>query len=296
MPLQGFVSSSEIAGLFGVSPYTSRYLAWAFHKHGVKHDGGNERTRWGKLLQDDIIQATAEDLNLDVEPNAGDVFLRHIDETVKAGATVDCWIRRHAGGLGIIEAKNVDRMQWFENWDDHTAPIDIELQVQHQLWVTGAAWAVIACLVGGNDLKIYKRERNEKVIAEIAATVAEFWALVTSDAKPDPAGFEAEKAIIGELYGIPTPFVTLNLFDDEKLINMIAMLDDASDKRKFYASTEEACKIKLLALAEKADRIRTNGWSVGVSRFRNAHKTLTQKITVKKIDNDPAPNFSVEFG
>lgn len=296
MPEIGYVSSSEIAGLFGVSPYTSKYLAWAYHKHGKKYDHGNERTRWGKLLQDDIIQATAEDLNLDVEPNAGDVFLRHVDPAIKAGCTVDCWIRRHAGGLGIIEVKNVDFLQWAQNWDDHTAPIDIELQVQHQLWVSGASWAIIGCLVGGNDLKKYERKRNEKVIAEIASTVEAFWQLVDSEQKPDPAGFEAEKSVIGELYGIPTPYLTLQAFDNFDLINMIAMLDDATEKRKFYASTEEGCKVKLLALAEKHDRIRTNGWSVGVSRNVNKNGVMSQRVTVKKVEGDPAPTFTVEIG
>ena len=47
------------------------------------------------------------------------------------------------------------------------APLHIEFQVQHQLLVSGYQTAYIAVLVGGNTLKLIKRERNEKVITSI---------------------------------------------------------------------------------------------------------------------------------
>ncbi|WYK04376.1 hypothetical protein DWF04_015295 [Cereibacter sphaeroides f. sp. denitrificans] len=54
------------------------------------------------------------------------------------------------------------------------APPHSELQVQHQLLVSGRQWAVIVVLVGGNDLRVTVRTRNEIIIQKIRDRVAAF--------------------------------------------------------------------------------------------------------------------------
>jgi len=287
MPKRGFVSASEIAGVLGVSPWKTAFQVWAWHARGVAIDESNERTEWGLRLQIPILQATAQAEALEIEANTGDLFVEHYDPDRKAGCTVDAWVRRHDEGLGVVEAKNVDRMQWLKGWTDKHAPVDIEIQLQHQIWCTNAAFGVIGCLVGGNELRTYRRGRNPKIIAEIEKAVAEFWAMVKSGSPPDPLGVEREIPVLAELYPTPTGYLVLDKLNDEHTQNLASMWMEANDKRTFYEKLETAAKVKLLALGAEFDAIRTSGFRVKVSRYRNQHGSMTQKIAVKRIDGDP---------
>src|SRR5690606_3873174 len=80
------------------------------------------------------------------------------------------------------------------------APLHIEIQVQHQLEVSGLKWGIIAPLVGGNTPKPIARIKDDDVAAAIRTKVAEFWQRVDHGIAPDP-DFLKDASAIGQLYG-----------------------------------------------------------------------------------------------
>src|SRR4051812_6258014 len=121
MPRAGYIGASEIAALFNLSPYNTRWDLWSREAKGrALAEPDDERLRWGSLLQDDILAEVAHRMKWSIEPNAGDAFVTH-PGGLQLGATVDAWVRDHEEGPGLVECKNVD---WFihrQTWSEDAA-------------------------------------------------------------------------------------------------------------------------------------------------------------------------------
>ncbi|MCG9057306.1 endonuclease, partial [Laribacter hongkongensis] len=87
---------------------------------------------------------------------------------------------------GVLEIKTAG---WHSapQWEDGI-PVACQCQVLHQLAVTGHAWADVAVLVGGQDFRIWRVERDEAKIADLIGREAAFWQAVTEDVRPAPDG------------------------------------------------------------------------------------------------------------
>lgn len=287
MPRQGFIGSSEVPALFGISPYCTPYQVWAHHARGIPMgpQEDDERMRWGRRFQDDILAETAERKSWEVEPNEGDAFVTHPDPAVRAGATVDAWVRKHERGLGLVEAKNVDLMIWLREWTETEPPAHISLQLQHQLFVTGATWGCISALVGGNTLKLYERSPDPKVFAALQDEVTRFWARVDSGVTPAPdeAADGRNLPALAALYPVPIPNSLLDMRGDAAITDVVRQYAWAAEQRKFHHEIEMAKKAQILATAEHHEHLRCSGWRVKIS------KEKATRITVKEIEGDPPP-------
>ena len=80
-------------------------------------------------------------------------------------------------------------------WKDGV-PEYVQLQVMHQLAVTGHKAADVAVLIGGQELRIFRIERDEALIARLIEMEHAFWQLVESNTPPSGDGSDsAEKAL-----------------------------------------------------------------------------------------------------
>ena len=70
-------------------------------------------------------------------------------------------------------------------------PEYVQLQVQHQLAVTGKAAADVAVLLGGQHLEIHRIERDETLIARLIQLERQFWDYVETDTPPPADGSES---------------------------------------------------------------------------------------------------------
>jgi len=92
----------------------------------------------------------------------------------------------HPDGPGILEIKTASyhsAPQWEEG-----VPVAYQCQVLHQLAVTGHAWAEVAVLIGGQDFRIYRIERDDEKIRDLTERETRFWQLVTCNQQPEPDG------------------------------------------------------------------------------------------------------------
>lgn len=243
------VTSTEVSALFGLSPYLTEFEL--FHQ---KRDAvvvkiePNERMKWGNRLESAIAQGAAEDMGWNIAKL--NVYMR--DQAARIGSSFDFEIKSSANGPGILEVKNVDWVQYQKNWIDDgngniEAPEHIELQVQHQMEISGFEWCAIVALVGGNEQKIVLRNRDRDIGKSIREKTGEFWNRVLQNQPPSADYTRDAEFIIKQLRRDSVEGLVAEA--DAELENMIR---DYEFIHKEHADLE---KLKIQRRAEILERI-----------------------------------------
>jgi predicted phage-related endonuclease len=79
-------------------------------------------------------------------------------------------------------------------------PEYVQLQVMHQLAVTGKQAADVAVVLGGQHLEIHRIERDEKMIARLIELERAFWTYVETDTPPPADGTASAETALRCLY------------------------------------------------------------------------------------------------
>ncbi|HBN9848020.1 TPA: YqaJ viral recombinase family protein, partial [Pseudomonas aeruginosa] len=79
-------------------------------------------------------------------------------------------------------------------------PVYVQLQVMHQLAVTGKQAADVAVLLGGQQLEIHRIERDDELIARLIELEQDFWNYVQRDTPPPADGSESAEQALRCLY------------------------------------------------------------------------------------------------
>ena len=243
------VTSTEVSALFGLSPYLTEFEL--FHQ---KRDAvvvkiePNERMKWGNRLESAIAQGAAEDMGWNIAKL--NVYMR--DQAARIGSSFDFEIKSSANGPGILEVKNVDWVQYQKNWIDDgngniEAPEHIELQVQHQMEISGFEWCAIVALVGGNEQKIVLRNRDRDIGKSIREKTGEFWNRVLQNQPPSADYTRDAEFIVKQLRRDAVEGLVAEA--DAELENMIR---DYEFIHKEHADLE---KLKIQRRAEILERI-----------------------------------------
>ena len=101
-------------------------------------------------------------------------------------------------GTGILEIKTASyhsAPQWEEG-----VPVSLSVSGVASVGGDRLAWADVAVLIGGQDFRIYRIERDENKIADLLSREAAFWRCVTEDVQPRPDGSTDAGAALQWLY------------------------------------------------------------------------------------------------
>lgn len=272
------ISSTESAALFGLSPYMTAYeLALAKQKPEPDPEfAGNERMEWGLVLQRAIARRIGDKYGVKVRALNG--YSTHSYLHARMGASFDFEIvgivndedgdtlpspedtvlqeMYESHGAGVLEIKNVDgmvfRQQWRTEDGEVEPPAHIEIQVQHQLACIARKWAAIGVLVGGNDLNLLIRERDDDVIKAIVGKCEAFWRDLDHGILP-PVELPADAAVIAQVYKIATPGKVLNA--DAEVEALCAEYRAAADAEKAASEAKASAKAKLLMKIGDAEKV-----------------------------------------
>lgn len=195
------VTSTEVAALYGLSPYITEFELWHRKRDRVVEDSEpDERVRWGIRLQDAIAAGVAEDRGWKIQRL--DVYMR--DPVDRLGSSFDFEAIDPDLGKGIAEIKNVDRAEFYDKWLDKPegleAPQHIELQAQVQIEVADVPWCAIVALVGGNDARVTVRMRDREIGQHIRQRVRAFWKSIADGTPPKP-DYDADAEFLCRLHG-----------------------------------------------------------------------------------------------
>jgi len=163
-----------------------------------------EAVQWGKILEATIAQTYAMRTGRTVTHNAAADVTRHPDHHFMT-ATLDAEQTDPKRGIGVLEIKNVGewmvkgRSHTTGNWEDEP-PLRFQVQLQHQLAVTGMSWGTLCALIGGNKLRWFDMDMNVSFMCAMIEKEAAFWELVKSKTPPPPDGSIATADTLRRMY------------------------------------------------------------------------------------------------
>jgi predicted phage-related endonuclease len=184
------ITSSDVASLFGLGR-DSYYKLFQIKKHHIVIDEDNEYMRIGRAIEPFIAQIACERIEQDLgcKIKKKEEYIR-IPE-LRAGSSFD-YVSKNYQDEFLVEIKNVDGFIFSRDWKKNEIgelipPYQIELQVQHQMLVSGINTCYIAALVGGNRFELIKRGANEAIQQHITDRVNQFWKDIENmeDVSPD---------------------------------------------------------------------------------------------------------------
>jgi putative phage-type endonuclease len=264
------ITSTEAAALFGLSPYVTPFELWHRKKAGnVVEMEPTERMKWGTRLQDSIAAGIAEDQKWKVERRPQYERLPEL----RLGASFDFTIVGGQESEGLLEIKNVDplvlRDEWIVEDDEVEAPPHIEMQVQHQLLVSGAPYAYIGALVGGNRAVLIRREPATEIFASIVGRAEAFWKSVDEGLAPKP-DFSRDSQFIAKLYRNVKPGSVIDVGDDQEVTALAAAYKEAKAARDQAEAQREEVKARLLTKIGDAEKAIGDGFSISASAIKDA--------------------------
>jgi len=289
------IGGSDIAALFGASPWMTEFTLYA-EKSGITEHviEENNKMALGRYLEPFIGEQLGKELGWKIERSRE----YHLHPTVTGmGCTLDFDIVDHEWGPGICETKVVfDYKDYAEHWSDDRAPPQYELQVQHQLAVTGRSWAAIAVLVmqTGTLMPAIIRRPIPAVISEIELKVQMFWESVKAKRRPEPTGTDAELSIMRLIWPAREPRKIVEIPDDD-LNTEASLYRYASEQLAGFERQKTASKAKLLAAAEDAELLKIPGFNVNVKQDKRGYVRMTVEPSDNGIVGD-GPRSTIEAG
>ena len=273
------VTSTEVSALYGLSPYMSEFELYHQKRDGlVVSIEPNERMRWGNRLESAIAHGAAEDQGWDIAPL--NVYMRDLD--VKIGSSFDFQINSKSDGLGILEIKNVDWLQYRQNWIDDgngniEAPEHIELQIQHQMEVSGYAWTALVALVGGNEQKVVLRNRDKEIGADIRQRVNEFWQRIQNNTPPAADYTMDAEFMIKKLHNKSMDGLIAEA--DAELEDMIKQYVFVSKEASDLEKIKTQYKAQILERIGQASKVMTSFGSLSTGEVKGrSGTTITQDM------------------
>ena len=196
------IGSSDAAAAVGLNPYKSQLELW-LEKTGrdsklPKTDPHDEESPayWGNVLEPIVAWHYSKRTSRKVRRiNA---VLQHPDPDLPwMLANIDREVTG-ADDVQILECKTAG-INGARLWKEGV-PEYVQLQVMHQLAVTGKQAADVAVLLGGQTLEIHRIERDEQMIARLIELERRFWQYVETDTPPPADGSASAETALRCLY------------------------------------------------------------------------------------------------
>ena len=237
---KGGIGSSDAASAVGLNPYKSQLELW-MEKTGrdnllPKTDPNDETSPmyWGTLLEP--IVAAHYTKRTGSKVRRINAVLQHPNEPWML-ANLDREVTG-APDVQILECKTAG-INGARLWKDGV-PEYVQLQVMHQLAVTGKQAADVAVLICGQELQVHRIPRDEAMIAQLIELERQFWRYVETDTAPPADGSDSADVALRCLYPQDTG-QTIDLSDD---LEMSAAFSDLLAVRQ-HLSTNEVLESQL---------------------------------------------------
>lgn len=196
------IGGSDIAAICGLNPWTSPLEIW------LKKTGQtvppredlvlNEAALMGHALEPVIATRFTAITGLIAQENPGTLRMPDIP-----WALVNLDRTTEEDGLpGVVELKSRSSYalnDWLEE-----PPIDVQVQTQWQMLVTGWSFGYTAALIGGQRTVVHRLERDEQLIDDLLKVAAEFWGQVETGTQPPLDGSQATGKLLDRLHAHPT--------------------------------------------------------------------------------------------
>jgi putative phage-type endonuclease len=168
------IGSSDVAAILGLNKWRSPFDVFLEKSGQAPPFQGNERTKWGKLLEATIIREYVDSqlpTGTAVEFSFDKSYVHPERSWQRASPDAVCRPRSL-----IIEAKNVgvrQQVRWGPGDDE--VPDEYHLQGLWQASTLDLDHVGYAVLFGGNQFRAFKVERDRELEAEVVGRAGEWW-------------------------------------------------------------------------------------------------------------------------
>lgn len=238
------IGSSDSSAAIGLNPYKSQLELWlekTNRDQGLakpNQDDDSTPVFWGVVLEPVVASQyqrrtgnKVRKVNAVLQHPEFPWMLANIDREVIGSAEVQTLECKTAG---INGAK-----LWREG-----VPKYVEVQVMHQLAVTGKQAADVAVLLGGQQLEVYRIERDEFLIQNLIELERQFWHYVETDTPPPADGSDSADMALRLLYPEDSG-VVLDFSQDQTLTEAYIQLKQVRQSLSELSTNESILKQRL---------------------------------------------------
>jgi len=180
-----FIGGSDAAAILGVSPYKTPYQLWMEKTGQVEDDFDVSRDkvlRRGKMLEPYVIEMTREEYGIEIVSRNQ----RFCDPELSfLSCEIDFeWM--DVNGVQNADVKTVHprvAYQWGEQGTDEI-PLHYTVQFLFGQMIRGCERTLCSAMIGADDLRIYRTERDEEMISLIRQRCIDFWEMVDKHVAP----------------------------------------------------------------------------------------------------------------
>ncbi len=280
------IGSSEIAGVAGMSRFSNPISVYYDKVADIDdelekvEEEENEFMYWGKKLEAVVADEFA-DRNPEIRVMDTDEVYQHPQHEWML-ASPDRFLDCPDKFRGILEIKTTSAYN-AEDWKDGQVPDEYVLQVQHQMAVTGCAYAYVAVLIGGNKYLQQLIPRDDEIIGQLVDIGGRFWDRVITRTPPELDGTAISKALLDVLYPEAAPDAVVELPPVAE--GLLAEYADAERREKDAGQEKEAAKNKLKNLLGSAEAGTIDGvprvtWTNVVAKRLNGDRLKEQQPEV----------------
>jgi putative phage-type endonuclease len=189
------IGASDSPAILGESSWGSVYSVWAEKVGLIEGDDLSEceHIQAGNIFEEPILRW----FNDKTGSNAR-MWPRHESVCHAEYPWMRCTPDAQIDGTINVQIKNVNAFKVAE-WE-HGPPIVYNIQVQHEMAVLNAQRTILVVCFGGNRLRWYEVDRNDRFIDAMILTLANFWKLVESKEPPPIDGSDATSDTIKRLH------------------------------------------------------------------------------------------------
>lgn len=271
------IGSSDAAAAVGLCPYKSQLELW-LEKTGRDADlprpdpqDTTEPVYWGTILEPIVAASYTQQTGRRVRKvNA---VLQHPDKPWML-ANID---REVIGekDVQILECKTAGEFG-ARLWKDGV-PEYVQLQVQHQLAVTGKAAADVAVLLCGQQLQVHRIERDDTLMARLMDLQERFWHYVTTDTPPPVDGSSSAATALQCLYPHDNG-TEMDFSQDSRMSALFTDLNEARAQRDKYKALEEQFRQQIQQAMGDATKATFETGSVTWRRSKDSTVLDTKRL------------------
>lgn len=270
------IGGSDAAAAVGLHPYMSALELWldkTGRAEGMPRpdpDDTTSPTYWGTLLEPIVAASYTKQtgnrvrrVNAVLRHPAIPWMLANVDREVVGNRDVQLLECKTAGEFGA------------RLWRDGV-PEYVQLQVQHQLAVTGRQAADVAVLLCGQKLEVHRVMRDDSLIARMIELEAAFWRYVETDTPPPADGSDSADRALRCLY--PGAGGTVDFTGNRSLSSTFADLVAVRADIESRQTVESKLKQTIQQAMGEADRAEFETGSVSFRRSRDGAGIDLQRL------------------